>query len=258
MDHGCAELAAQKSGLQCSAHFKMNQAISTEQSKFAPSCQLGIKLHFSPYAIHLFNVIIGQASITNYMNIPLSAPTPATPTIEAVHRDIALANNYRMELIKTLLAIAAALFAFTVTFGPALKIIAWKPAMWLGWTGLAISMIGGMVHLLGWDHFYKSYVDVEWRRRQESDQEAVKKDGKAARRTINAWRRLGMVMQFGGFVFGVAGVGLFAGANIENAAAKGDPAPTNVLCQSCPKPSDVNGGTSAGSAVPATNLKANP
>ena len=38
----------------------------------------------------------------------------------SVLRDIALANQYRIELIKYLLAIAAALFAFTVAYRPSL------------------------------------------------------------------------------------------------------------------------------------------
>lgn len=176
-----------------------------------------------------------------------AAPTPGTPTIEAVHRDIGFANSYRMELLKTLLAIAAALFAFTVTFGPTLKPIAWKWAMWMGWAGLAVSMVGGLVHLLGWDHFYKSYLDINWRRRNEPDQAAVKKAGEDARAAINIWRRAGMAAQFSGFVVGVAGVGVFAGANIENAAAKAEstPATTQFRCQCCPAVTAAVGAASA-------------
>ncbi|MCR5868228.1 hypothetical protein [Aquincola sp. J276] len=136
-----------------------------------------------------------------------------------------------MELIKGLLAIAAALFAFTVTFGPTLKPIAWKWAMWMGWSGLAVSMVGGLVHLLGWDHFYKSYLDINWRRRNEPDQKAVGQAGDDARDAIDVWRRAGMSAQFAGFVVGVAGVGLFAGANIENAAAKVES--TSAAAQCC-------------------------
>src|SRR5262245_15208463 len=73
---------------------------------------------------------------------------PGTPTIDAIHRDVALANKYRLELIKYLLAIAAALFAFTITFRPSLSRIDFAWAMWLGWLGLGISMIGGMFHML--------------------------------------------------------------------------------------------------------------
>jgi hypothetical protein len=135
------------------------------------------------------------------------------PTIDALHRDIALANQYRLELIKYLLAIAAALFAFTITFRPSLSHVDLACAMWLGWTGLGISMIGGMFHMLGWDHYYKSYRDYDWKHKGS---EEGKRAGKAARASINNWRRLAMVMQFGGFVLGVIAIGLFAGANIDN------------------------------------------
>ena len=66
------------------------------------------------------------------------------PTIDAIHRDIALANEYRLELIKILLTIAAALFAFTVTFRPSLTKVDLGCAMWVGWAALGLSMIGGV------------------------------------------------------------------------------------------------------------------
>lgn len=138
---------------------------------------------------------------------------PNRPTIEAVHRDIALANQYRMELIKYLLAIAAALFAFTVTFRPTLSHVAAPWAMWIGWLGLGVSMVGGLVHMLGWDHYYKSYRDHDW---GNSDPVAGKDAGRAARKIINRWRRPGMIAQFGGFVAGVLFIGIFAAANIDN------------------------------------------
>jgi len=78
-----------------------------------------------------------------------------TPTIEAIQRDVGLANQYRLELIKLLLTIAAALLAFTVAFRPSLNRIDLGWAMWAGWLGLAVSMIGGVFHMLGWDHYYK-------------------------------------------------------------------------------------------------------
>lgn len=135
------------------------------------------------------------------------------PTIDAIQRDITLANNYRIELIKYLLAIAAALFAFTVTFRPSLERVDVAWAMWLGWFGLGVSMIGGMFHMLGWDHFYKSYRDYDWK---SAGSGSGKSEGKAARDKINKWRRLAMFFQFGGFILGVASIGLFAGANIDN------------------------------------------
>ena len=151
------------------------------------------------------------------------APPASAQTIDALHRDLAFANGYRMELIRTLLAIAAALFAFTVTFGPTLKPVECKPAMWIGWLGLALSMFGGFVHLLGWDHYYKSYLDFDWRDRNKPDRVEAAKAARDARARINLWRRWGMGAQFAGFVVGVAGVGAFAGVNLEHAAPRSDP-----------------------------------
>lgn len=175
-------------------------------------------------------------SMTEDINAPRDPDPPASgPTIDALHRDLALANGYRMELAKTVLAISAALFAFTVTFAPSLKSIDWKWALWVGWFGLAVSMLGGLVHLLGWDHFYKSYHDVDWSLRKKKSPEEIKELGKKVRGRINAWRRCGMVAQFGGFLLGVAGVGVFAGKNIENtSAAHGEAAPTACCCGSMP------------------------
>jgi len=136
------------------------------------------------------------------------------PTIEAIHRDIALANKYRIELIKYLLAIAAALFAFTITYRPSLTKVDVGCAMWVGWAGLGISMIGGMFHMLGWDHYYKSYRDHDWKGR--NDPLAARAAGKEARRKINGWRSVALFAQFGGFIVGVIGVGVFAAVNIDN------------------------------------------
>jgi hypothetical protein len=163
---------------------------------------------------------------------PVAGSSANKPTIEAIHRDIALANKYRLELIKYLLAIAAALFAFTVTFRPSLSRVDFAWAMWLGWVGLGISMIGGMFHMLGWDHYYKSYRDHDWK---HADSSEGKRAGKAARATINCWRRLAMIMQFGGFVLGVVGVGLFAGVNIDN-VRKAEGAPSQQTTPAAPTP----------------------
>lgn len=137
---------------------------------------------------------------------PLPANMPASPpTIDAIHRDIGFANAYRLELLKQLMTISAALFAFTITFRPSLAIVQAAWSMWIGWGALCVSMVGGMVHMLGWDHFYKSYRDYK------GDIAA----GDLARDRINLWRRPAMGCQFFGFAIGVAGVGYFAAANID-------------------------------------------
>lgn len=146
------------------------------------------------------------------------AETPAKPTIDSVHENIRFATQYRLELIKYLMGITAALFAFTVSFRPTLTTVDFANAMWVGWGGLAVSMIGGMFHLLGWDHYYKSYRDYDWKHRESNG--AVL--GKEARRCINLWRRLAMVLQFCGFMVGVLAIGLFAGMNIDHSAKTSD------------------------------------
>jgi hypothetical protein len=146
---------------------------------------------------------------------PLADSTGSrTPTIDAIQRDVALANTYRIELIKFLLGIAAALFAFTVTFRPTLVRVDFSWAMWVGWIGLALSMIGGVFHMLGWDHYYKSYRDHDWR--NTSDPVAGKEEGKRARAWINHWRRIALVLQFAGFFVGVACTGFFSAVNLAN------------------------------------------
>jgi hypothetical protein len=113
------------------------------------------------------------------------------------------------------MTLSAALFAFTVTFRPELQTIVWSKAMWVGWGGLAISMVGGMVHMHGWDRFYISYRDFAHRHPDGIVTETQKKEGKRKRDAINLWRRIGMACQFAGFAVGVAGVALFAAVNVD-------------------------------------------
>ncbi|THC43189.1 hypothetical protein [Massilia sp. Mn16-1_5] len=144
------------------------------------------------------------------------------PTIDAIHRDIATANTYRLEWQKTILTTAAALFAFTVTFRPELASVQHMWSMWLGWGGLAVCMFGGIVNMVGWEHFYKSYQDWDWTYRDSFPPGVGKLRGKQARRRINRWRRAGMYCQFAGFVVGVVGIAIFAGTNLDSPKRKKD------------------------------------
>jgi len=128
------------------------------------------------------------------------------PTIEALHRDIAFANQYRLELIKHLLTLATALLAFTVSFRPSLRVAEHEWLMYIGWIALGLSLIGGIFHMLGWDRFYISYHDFDYKDR----------DGKRPRKIIKIWRRYAMITQFSGFIIGVVCVALFAALNIHN------------------------------------------
>jgi hypothetical protein len=150
----------------------------------------------------------------------MSAPTPTSPippipTIDAIHRDVAFANSYRLELIRLLMTLSAALLAFTVTFRPDLKQVLWSQAMWLGWFGLAISMVGGMIHMYGWDRYYMTFRDYDHKHRDNSPPNDGRSLGKRERGKINRWRRWAMGCQFGGFAIGVASVAVFAAANVD-------------------------------------------
>lgn len=137
------------------------------------------------------------------------------PGIEALHRDIAFANTYRLELIKLSMTLAGALLAFTVTFRPELQRVTWSGAMWVGWFGLALSMLGGMANMHGWDRYYMSYRDFDHKYRNTTPPTDSSALGKAKRSGITRWRRWAACAQFGGFALGVAGVALFAAMNLD-------------------------------------------
>jgi hypothetical protein len=127
-------------------------------------------------------------------------------TIEALHRDIALGNQWRLELDKLLLALVTGLFAFTVAFPPTLRETTSAWLLSVGWAGLAISMVGGLVEMHGWERFYLTYRDYEWH----------DEDGKPERKRITAWRRLARFCFFAGFVIGAAAIGYFAIENLPS------------------------------------------
>lgn len=77
--------------------------------------------------------------------------------LDTLHKDIALANTYRLETTKLLLTIVTALLAFTVSFRPTLKTVECEKLMWIGWLALAASLGGGIFELFGWENFYISY-----------------------------------------------------------------------------------------------------
>jgi hypothetical protein len=126
-----------------------------------------------------------------------------------LHANIGFANQYRIELIKTLLAIAAGVLAFTVPFRATLMLVARADLMWAGWIALGLSIVGGMFHMLGWEYFYKAYRDYEHK-------EGNVTKGKTARSWINAWRRVAMTFQYTGFVIGVGCIAAFAVVNFDH------------------------------------------
>ncbi len=134
-----------------------------------------------------------------------------TPTIESIHSNVEWANNYRLELIKLVMTLSAGVLAFTVSFRPSLKQVDEPLLMWIGWVGLGLSLVGGMIHMQGWDRFYISYRDFDWNG----------EDGKAARKKINCWRRFGMLLQYLGFAAGIIAIAIFSALNIGNVAHPG-------------------------------------
>lgn len=144
-----------------------------------------------------------------------AAQTPAPsekPTIDAIHRDVALANQYRLELLKILLAITTALFAFTVSFRPSLTKIDCEWWMYTGWIGLGISLISALANIYCWDLFYISFRDYDWRLRDSNG----KILGIAYRERVTCVRRLLEWVQFIGFFVGILGVAMFAATNLSN------------------------------------------
>src|SRR5262245_60636189 len=69
------------------------------------------------------------------------------PDIDSIHRDLATANAYRQEFIKSLILISGALFAFSVSFRPELRTVSNEELFWVAWIALGVSMIGGFAQL---------------------------------------------------------------------------------------------------------------
>ena len=142
---------------------------------------------------------------------------PGNPDIASIHRDLAFANTYRQEFIKSLILIAGALFAFSVSFRPELRAVAREQLFWAAWIALGVSMLGGFAQLAAWERFYSSYQRFEWKGF----------DGKRRRRAITACRRVGLFCQVVGFVIGVAALGSFTALNLAN-VEKTKPATTTA------------------------------
>ncbi|MBX7481673.1 hypothetical protein [Qipengyuania qiaonensis] len=130
----------------------------------------------------------------------------AVPPIEVIHTDVDFANRYRLELNKTLLALAAGLLAFTISFPPALTAITHDWLLGLSWAALAGSLLGGLFNLYGWEKFYISYRDFA----------ADEAGGDAYRKTVTFWRRLAHGLQFAGFIGGVIALASFVIVNRAN------------------------------------------
>lgn len=161
--------------------------------------------------------------------------THPAPSLEDLHRNIDLATQYRMEFIKHCMWLAGAVFVFTVSFlhdvvGSREAESKWLVA--LSWGGMTVSLLGGLVHLIGWDRFYISYrkdfhaLKKFHDARQEGlpvlDAEKLTAEGNAElkaatdlRKCITLWRRLGMVGQFLGLGVGLVTIAVFCYLNLK-------------------------------------------
>lgn len=128
------------------------------------------------------------------------------PSPEIVHINIGLANTYRLELLKTMLAISAALFAFTISFPPALIRIDHTTVLVWAWIGLAASTIAGLLNLYGWEKFYISYRDYDDRYDA----------GQRYRKLVTGARRLAHFVQMAGMIVGIAALAWFVVVNRSN------------------------------------------
>lgn len=128
-------------------------------------------------------------------------------TLEDLHRDIDFGNRYRIELDKTLLALAAGVFAITVAFPPKLTLICMVWSLYLGWGALGVSMAGGFGEMHGWERYYLTY-------RKDFKGEIEKARNMRCR--ITFWRRVCRFLQIAGFLIGVAAIGYFVSVNLSN------------------------------------------
>jgi zinc transporter ZupT len=132
------------------------------------------------------------------------------PDIGALQSDIGQANTYRLEVIKTVLGIATALLAFTISFRPKLSVVQVEWVMQASWVALTVSIIAGIVTMYCWELFYISYRDKDWKGQGA--------EGKELRKKITGFRRLFFLLEIAGCVAGVIGVAYFSVVNLPNAA----------------------------------------
>ena len=137
---------------------------------------------------------------------------PQIPDIDVLHKDIALANHYRIEVIKYCILSSTALLAFTVSFRPKLETPVCDVLMWISWFSLALSIMGGVGNMYGWENFYISYRDFDFKTKGV--------EGKAMRKRITFLRRVSMFFQFSGLSLGVMTIALYFALNMDKVASQ--------------------------------------
>src|SRR5262249_23463874 len=97
-------------------------------------------------------------------------------TLSEKHKDIEFSNQYRIEYIKHLITIAAAIFAFTLTFlkdifEKPLSSVIYNPILIMGWLLLIVSLMGGIAQMRLWASYY-----VSWARSLYNEEEKKWRD----------------------------------------------------------------------------------
>lgn len=131
-----------------------------------------------------------------------------TRDIETRHRDIQFGNTFRVEYIKTLLALSSAILTFTVTFlkdfvGGVTSVTSWKLALLSGWLLLLVSTVAGVQNLRYWAWYF-----ISWGRSRTSDQENDWRD------KVSKQRKFVEQVQIYAYIFGMTMLVVFA---IKNA-----------------------------------------
>lgn len=126
-------------------------------------------------------------------------------TLEDIHFDVGLANNYRLEYIKHLMSLSAGIFVISIAFMSDLisgiATARCKFTIIIGWGLLILSLIGGIFHMKSWDRFYISY-------RKETE------IGVKRRSKINKYRILSESFQVSSFLLGIILIFLFVAINL--------------------------------------------
>jgi uncharacterized protein YqhQ len=129
-------------------------------------------------------------------------------TLSEKHKDIEFSNQYRIEYIKHLITIAAAIFAFTLTFlkdilGKPLSSVSYKPVLILGWLSLIVSLMAGIAQMRLWASYY-----VSWAKSFYDEEE------KKWRNTVNKRRLRFEYLQIYSFFIGLMLLLIFSSLNI--------------------------------------------
>ena len=154
----------------------------------------------------------GESMCRNGSDAEKDTPAADAQRLDIVHKDIALANTYRLEMSKLLLTLAVALFAVSVAFQPGTVPVGDIRSLSFAWYALAVSVAGGIGNLYGWERFYISYRDYDLKNLREK--------GKEYRDCITPLRRIARFLQIAGLLTGAILMGQYTTGRLEHLAGK--------------------------------------